>query len=171
MEIIHIMISRFKVRFLLLLMLSLCINACGFHLRTIKELPSWVHTIALDFKGNNKEFEMQLRALLENYHIRIVDNPKQASLWLIIHNNAVAQKMVSVGASTNPRQYQLIMTTEFSAQTPNNQVIKPLQRITVSRQLTINNDRILGSNEEEHVLISEMYKSTTTQILNRLSSP
>ena len=54
-------------------------------------------------------------------------------------------------------------------QTSKGQVIKAPRLVTVSRQLTVNNDRLLGSNEEETVLISEMRREAVIQIINRLS--
>ncbi|MDF1928913.1 hypothetical protein PGH45_00900 [Legionella pneumophila] len=41
----------------------------------------------------------------------------------------------------------------------------------MSRQLTVNNDRILGSNEEQALLVSEMRRDAAIQIINRLNRP
>ncbi|WP_241969426.1 hypothetical protein [Legionella sainthelensi] len=49
------------------------------------------------------------------------------------------------------------------------QELTPPSRVSVSRQLTLNNDRILGSKDEESILIGEMKQDAVTQILYRLS--
>lgn len=160
-----------KYKFLALL-LPLLLTACGFHLRGITDLPEWLNNVSIISKTEySKELETKLKSLLEGYKIDVNPDPSHAQYWLIIHDSRVQQQIVSVGASTNPRQYQLTMITEFSLQTPKGQIIKAPKRVSVSRQLTVNNDRILGSNEEESILISEMRQDTVIQIVNRLNRP
>ena len=66
------------------------------------------------------------------------------------------------------RQYTLILFVEFSLQNRKGDVIKLPKTIRVMRQLTINNDRILGSTDEESILIGEMKHDAAVQIINQL---
>lgn len=151
----------------LLIVFLLC--SCGFHLRGMINVPEWLDNVSIISKDGNKELAAKLKSVLEGYKIQVNDDPALAKYWLMINRSNLQQQIVSIGASTNPRQYQLIMTTEFSLVTPKGQVVKPVRQVTVTRQLTVNNDRILGSNEEESILISEMRQDTVIQIINRLS--
>lgn len=151
------------------LLLTLFLTACGFHLRGLIDIPKWLTNVAIISKVDNKELKSILKSQLEGYKISVNPNPATANYWLIINKTNFQQQIVSIGASTNPRQYQLILTIEFMLQSAKGQIIKPLRVVSVSRQLTVNNDRILGSNDEEAVLISEMRKEAVTQIINRLS--
>jgi LPS-assembly lipoprotein len=156
----------------LALLLPVLLTACGFHLRGINDLPEWLDNVAIISKDDsNRELVSKLKSLLEGYKIDVNPDTARAKYWLIIHDSGIQQQIISVGASTNPRQYQLIMVTQFSLQTPKGQVLKPPRRVSVSRQLTVNNDRILGSNDEENILVSEMRQDTVIQIVNRLNRP
>lgn len=157
-----------KAKYLALLGVFL-LSACGFHLRGIIDVPKWLNNVSIISKDGNKELEAKLKSVLEGYKITVNPEPTLATYWLVISKSLLEQRIVSIGASTNPRQYQLVMTTEFSLMTPKGQVIKPSRLVTVNRQLTVNNDRILGSNAEEGLLISEMRQDTVVQIVNRLS--
>ncbi|CEG56699.1 LPS-assembly lipoprotein LptE [Legionella fallonii] len=151
------------------LVLALLLSACGFHLRGLIDVPEWLNNVSIISKDGNKELISILKSQLEGYKIRVNPDPAFAKYWLIISNVNVHQQVVSIGASTNPRQYQLILTLVFTLQTSRGQVIKPPQYISVSRQLTVNSDRILGSNDEETILVNEMKKEAVLQIINRLS--
>ena len=149
--------------------LAACLCACGFHLRGMVDIPTWLENVAVIAKDDNKELVDLLESQLDGYKIKVADDPTQAKYWIVIHYSTVKQQIVSIGASTNPRQYQLMMTTEFSLKTREGQLIKPARKIFVTRQFTSNNDRIIGSNEEESILVNEMRQDTVMQIINRLS--
>lgn len=151
------------------LILVLLLSACGFHLRGMVDIPLWLDSVAIISNDGNKPFEMRLESGLEAYKIKVIPEPAQAHYWLIINKSNLQQHIISVGASTNPRQYQLIMTIEFQLQSNTGKIIQPSRQIMVTRQFTVNNDRILGSNEEEATLISEMQQEAVIQIINRLS--
>lgn len=153
----------------ILSLLMLCLSACGFHLRGQIPVPEWLNNVALISQDGNSELMALLKSQLESYKIEVQPDPALANYWLIIHRINLKQQIVSVGSSTNPRQYQLILSIEFMLQTRKGQIIKPTRTISLSRQLTVNNDRILGSNEEETILINEMKKDAAIQIINRLS--
>ena len=79
------------------------------------------------------------------------------------------QTISSVSSSTTPRQYQLIYTVHFKLQQANGEEVIPTAYIVVTRQITINSNRILGSNDEEEHSKSEMRQDAVIQIINRLS--
>ncbi|WP_050805593.1 LPS-assembly lipoprotein LptE [Legionella drancourtii] len=151
------------------LMLTLLLSACGFHLRGMINIPTWLNNIAIIVKNDDKQLSSILNAQLEGYKIQVNPDPALAKYWLIINQVLIQQQIISVGASTNPRQYTLILTIEFMLQTRKGTIIKTPKTVSVTRQLTINNDRILGSSDEENILLGEMKQDAVIQIINQLS--
>ncbi len=160
--------SMFGKKFIPLI-LALFLSSCGFHLRGLADAPEWLDNVSIISRDGNKELVSILKSQLEGYKIKVNSDPAFAKYWLIINKINFRQQIVSIGASTNPRQYQLILTLEFMLQTSKGEIIKPPRFISVSRQLTVNSDRILGSSDEEAILINEMKKEAVLQIINRLS--
>lgn len=155
----------------LLLAVALLLCACGFHLRgTVSSLPEWLTTIAIVSKDNNLEFNHLMTAQLEAYNIRVAANPASAPYWLLINAIHYKKQIVSIGSSTNPRQYHLILSIDFLVQTPKGELIAPEKEVIATRQLTVNNDRILGSDDEERILTNEMKQDAVIQIIHRLST-
>ncbi|WP_242602327.1 LPS assembly lipoprotein LptE [Legionella rowbothamii] len=151
------------------LMLSLLLCACGFHLRGMMNVPTWLNDIAIVAKEQDKELISILQAQLEGYNIHVESDPALAKYWLIINRELISRQIVSVGASTNPRQFTVTLLIEFMLQTRKGKILKVPKQVQVTRQITINNDRILGSTDEETILISEMKQDAAIQLLNQLS--
>lgn len=148
---------------------ALLLTACGFHLRGMIDVPTWINNVAIISKNNDKELVSILKAQLEGYNIQVSPEQSTATYWLTINRVALQQQIISVGASTNPRQYALTLTIEWSLQTRKGQMLSNLKRVQSTRQLTVNNDRILGSNDEQSILMGEMKQDAVIQIINQLS--
>jgi LPS-assembly lipoprotein len=143
----------------------LFISGCGFHLRGMMDAPNWMREIAISSNSGDLDLVSQLKSQLNSYKIRVVPYHFHAPYWLIINQSTYQQRIISVGASTNPRQYQLILTVEFTLQSRDGKILIPQRQVVVTRQLTINNDRILGSNAEERILMNEMRQDLLMQML------
>lgn len=152
------------------LLLVFFLSACGFHLRgMVNSIPEWLNNIAIMSKNNDKQLVSILQSQLEGYKIQVNTEPSLAQYWLIVDDINLQQQIISIGASTNPRQYTITLTIGFVLQTRKGQIVKTPSKITVARQLTLNNDRILGSKDEESILIGEMKQDAAAQIINQLS--
>ena len=151
------------------LVLALLLSACGFHLRGMVDVPKWLSDVAIITQNGNMELVSMLKSQLDSYNIHVNSEPESAHYWLVIKQVDYQQQIISVGASTNPRQYQLSLSISFSLQTRKGRVIMPDKTVQVMRQFTSNNNRILGSNEEERVLLSEMRQEAVNQMINRIS--
>jgi LPS-assembly lipoprotein len=148
---------------------TLLLSACGFHLRGLVDVPSWLNNVAIVDEYNDKQLATILKTQLEGYHIQVNPDPSEASYWLVIKTVARQEQIVSVGSSTNPRQYILVLTVEYTLQTRKGKILRPISAVHATRQLTINNDRILGSNYEESLFTSEMKQDAAIQIINQMS--
>ena len=89
---------------------------------------------------------------------------------MIIEKDSLTKQITNVSASTTPRQYILLYSVQFSLQKKNGLTVLPSSTIVISRQFTLNNDRILGSDYEEMTFKREMIREAASQIINRLST-
>ena len=151
------------------LMLVLMLSGCGFHLRGMTDIPSWFQDIAIIIEQGHRDLEPLLKKELQAYHVVINPNPATARFWLVIEQDKLEQHISSVSSSTTPRQYQLIYTLQFKFEDAKGKQDSASHRIVVTRQATINGNRILGSNEEEALLTSEMRQDAVIQLINRIS--
>lgn len=145
------------------------LTACGFHLRGMADIPAWLTQVSIVIEQAHHDLAGMLKDQLQAYNISLAASPAQANFLLIIENDAVRQQITSVSASTTPRQYQLFYTVNFKLIRRNGEVIIPETAVVISRQLTVNNNRILGSDAEELTIQKEMRRDAVLQILSRLN--
>lgn len=153
----------------LMVLIALLLTGCGFHLRGMNDMPKWLNDVALVIQEGNRDLEPLLSNQLEAYHINLCSDPALARYWLIIEHDEVRQEISSISSSTTPRQYQLIYIVRFKLQRAKGLELIPSTQVVVTRQVTINSDRILGSTSEEDLLKREMQHDAAIQIIGRLS--
>lgn len=147
---------------------SLLLSSCGFHLRGLNDIPPWLNNVAIVVQNAHRDLGPMLKTQLEAYKIRVMPNTTQADYLLVIESDGIQQQITGVAASTAPRQYLLIYDVQFTLVKVKGGIIVPSSQVFVTRQLTINNDRILGSNFEETQISYEMRRDAAIQIINRL---
>ncbi len=149
--------------------LSLSLTSCGFQLRGTHTSPDWLKKgVAVIVENAAHNWKDLLKDPLEASHIRVIDDPKKAPYWLIIKKEKLKRDIVSVSSSTTPRQYQLTYTVWFSLQTKKGKILLPETSVFVTRPLTINNDRVLGSRNEGEKLKTEMKRDAALKIIEFL---
>lgn len=131
-------------------------------------MPRWLNHVAIIVEQAQRDLGPSLVESLQSYNIIIDSSPASAQYWLIIENDNLQKNIASISSSTTPRQYELIYTVQFKLMQAKGRDIVPSSSISIARQATINNDRILGSNQEESLLIQEMIQEAVTQIINRV---
>lgn len=159
-----------RLKRILILWISCLLVGCGFHLRGMIDMPQWVNHVAIIIETGHRDLESLLRVQFESYHIQLDENIHQAQYWLVIEQDREEQHITSVSSSTTPRQYQITYSVRYKFQKANGQEIIPSSLIVLTRQITINSDRILGSNDEENKLKKEMRRDAAIQIIERISA-
>lgn len=157
----------FRWRTITLLILVL-MAGCGFKLRGSFDLPPWFNHISLTNLSADKDLVRIVKKQLQGAGVHIVPGDARTAVQLVIIKDNLQQQITGISSSTTPRQYRLIYSAYFSM-LKNNKMLIPSTKVVVTRQLTINNDRILGSNFEESTLYHEMRQDAAAQIINRLS--
>lgn len=132
-------------------------------------MPQWLNHVAVIIEQAQRGLGPDLVESLQAYHVVIESTPATAQYWLIIQSDSLQKNIASISSSTTPRQYELVYTVRFKLMAAKGIEIVPTSTVTIMRQTTVNSDRILGSNQEETLLINEMVHDAATQIINRIS--
>lgn len=149
---------------------SLCLFlvACGFHLRGHIEIPDSMRTAYVQSQVDDP-FIQQVRTRLEQYGIEVTHTPEQASSLLSILNLSHHSSVSSVSSSTNTRQYTLVYVLSFDFFVQGKALLRH-QAVRSSRTLTVDANRILGSDDEELTLKQEMQQDLLRKLMYRLTA-
>lgn len=155
---------------LMLVCTTILISSCGLHLQGYADMPKWFNNVAVI----NKNVKHNLRPLiieqLKAYKINIVKDPQKADYWLLLMEDKSTENITAVSSSTNPRQYQMNYAIKYAVQQRNGRDVIPANSAVVTRQFTINSNRILGSDFEGDLLRQEMYKDAVAQIVDHIEN-
>lgn len=155
---------------LTILFFALLLSACGFKLRGLSDSPVWLNHVAIVVQNAHHDLLPMFKEQFQGYAIPVTKQPAKANFLLIIEKELEQQYITNISASTTPRQYQLVYLLQYSL--INQKTGLPLlssRSVSVSRQLTVNNDRILGSDSESMIIMTEMRRDAVMQIMSRLS--
>ncbi len=149
----------------------LFLSSCGYHLQNYGDIPKWFNNVAVI----NVKVQHDLRPIvieqLKSYKVNVCTNVKKADFWLILEEDKITDNITSVSSSTTPRQYQMTYAIKYKVQRANNGVdVVPSSSAVVTRQFTINSNRILGSDFEGDLLRHDMYKDAVAQIIDHIEN-
>lgn len=160
----------FRMAWRFFLIILLCCQGCGFHLRGFEPLSPQMQQVAIVSEQVDPDFVNMLRSTLHTNHVTTLTAPDHAHYLIVLEKDNMKQTLANVSASTTPRQYQLLYQLEFHITKRNGTMLLPSQMISVPRQVTINNDRILGSNFERHTIEREIRQSAANELLSRFNA-
>ncbi|MFK5891862.1 MAG: LPS assembly lipoprotein LptE [Pseudomonadota bacterium] len=148
----------------LLLMIT---SSCGFHLRGNVELPEIYQHIYVMDKGAS-EISILLKQALINNQATLVDSAQSASAIITVYSQRVNRRAIAVRGK-EIKEYEIQLNVSFAVQEASGKQQGKSQNISTIRRYSFNNDQVLGSNNEEQILIREMREDIVRQILKRLS--
>lgn len=161
-----------KIKFALVFFANIILISCGFHLRGLyTNMPSWIKTASvLDTQdlaqGRVKKLLIEQ---LENAHIELVEPNSTHNLLILLQKEDFSREPVGISSGTATRQYSLTYKLSFQIivnKTKNNNIVD--DNIIVTRQVTMNHDRILGSEDEETQTIRDIRQDAVMQILYKI---
>ena len=170
-----------KIKFIFLFLVGLLIVSCGFHLRGNQDISDVLPEIKTQGINKHSDFGRELYRTLTAAKVNILD---ESNTVLIIKQNNVSKRVLSVDSAGRANQYELNYELRFSLMEiiqgeslkygNSKQLNKfvdlvPEQTIHEKREYLFDADLILAKADEENRLISDMRQSVILQLVRRLS--
>ena len=157
------------VRSLLIVLLTATLAACGFHLRGSagSDLPYASMYIALPETA-------EVRVWLERYlrgstNTTVSDDAKTATVTFQQLSDGRDKSILSIDARGRVREYRLQMRYRFRLVDAQGREIVAPQEISMNRDMTYDDSRVLSKSMEENLLWRDMTNDLVNQIMCRLS--
>ncbi len=149
--------------------LVLCaLTACGFQLRGSTELP--FRTLWVGFSDASPlgtEFKRYIRS---GTSTRLVDNAVDAEARLQVLGESRNKEILSLNANGRVREYNLFYTFVFKVDDGKGRDFIPPTRITLRRDISVNENTQLAKEAEENLLYRDMQSDLVQQLLRRLAA-
>lgn len=151
----------------IMLLLTLFLSACGFHLRG--------STADLSFKqlfiqGSTLSITRDLTQSLKANGIKITDSSEHAELLLDLISEASEKRILSLSGRGLVREFELSYKVSFRTRTPDSPTWSQVQTIQARRDFSYDDKALLGKAEEEARLNADMRNDALREIIRRLST-
>ncbi|MDP2144907.1 MAG: LPS assembly lipoprotein LptE [Gallionella sp.] len=151
----------------LVLLMSLLLASCGFHLRGQTGMP--FATLYIDAAAPNTSLVAELRRSLELNNVKLVHTAEQADLVLNIVSEIPERQILSLAGSGRVNEYQLRYRVSLRAYDKQRQDWIPAEEMVQRRDYAYSDTAILAKEAEETLLYKSMRDDMVQQILRRLS--
>ncbi len=157
--------SRLYSAFFFLLLLA----ACGYQLQGEFSVPPSMAKTYIATEDRYSTFYIELRKMLRANGVQVVDSARDASAIFHVHADITGQRVLSVSARNVPREYEVFYTIQYSLEDESRVLIEP-QLLTLTRDYTYDETKVLGKAREEEFLRATIVKDMVRIVLRRLSS-
>jgi LPS-assembly lipoprotein len=150
----------------LVLLTVLLLTACGYHLRGELDLPSELKSIYLE--GASPQLREQFKKAVESSAVQLVDTRAAAGMIVTIANEENLKRSLSLGAGGRSNQYGLEYRLNYEITDAKEKILQKSQPIEVRREYFNDQQLILGKDNEEIVIRTEMYQQAVRTIINQV---
>lgn len=147
------------------LLLSLSLGACGFHLRQ----PSPIAFKTIQIKGTTL-INKALKKALQEQGIRIVDSAEEAELQLELLREENERRILSLSGGGVVREFELYYRVQYRTKMQTEPTWALPLTMEGRRDYTFNDANLLAKQAEEKLLAESMQTDVLNGILRRLSA-
>jgi LPS-assembly lipoprotein len=156
-----------SARPLFALALAFTITACGFQLRDAAELPPEMAQTRLEIQGPYTTLARRLRVLLQQSGVELVESGTAAAV-LEVPVNQVVTDVLTIGDNARVREYRITHQVQFRLIDASGKELVPMQSLRQSREISFDEQEILGASREQEYLQQDLANSLARLILRRL---
>ena len=157
------------IRLLCSLVVLAFLNACGFHLQSLPELPPEMQRTKLEIQDPYSQFARRLETHLEQNGVNVVTTLAGAAV-LEVPLNRTRKEIQSIGDNARVREFLVRHTVQFRLLASDGTELIPLQTFEQSRVYSFNEQDILAAEREDEFLRNDLADSLARMVVRRLGT-
>jgi LPS-assembly lipoprotein len=154
----------------LLVVLTLLLSSCGFHLRGSTSLPTALGVTMVQDAATPTAVARELRQVLTANGARVTDSAAEAQATVRIVGEQSDRRLAGTGQTSKEKQYELQYTVTFAAGATDKSWNVDEQSLAVTRQMMFDETQVLAKTAEQEQLQQVMVQDAARQILARIKA-
>lgn len=156
-------------KYIHIIIISSLLYGCGFHLAGEGTFASELSNTHIQSTSSSNEMMRLLEKNLRSNQINVVGADSATALLRILHEET-EKVVLTVDSDGKAREFELLLRITFEVKRPDNTVLLDQQVIDLNRDFVFDKSDLLGTNEEEQELYSEMRNDAAKLIVYRLQT-
>ena len=152
-----------------LLMLTLQLAACGFHLRGQSAFALPFQTLYIQSSNDYSPFIGELKRAVQAAGVQLAASPDNAQMTLNVVSESTGKQILSLSSAGRVREFQLRYSISFRAYDAMQQDWLSAEDIILLRNLSYDDAQVLAKEQEEALLYQDMRSDAVQQMLRRLN--
>ncbi len=149
--------------------ISSLLYGCGFHLAGEGNFATELNNTHIQSTSSSNEMLRLLEKNLRSNQINVVGAESATALLRILHEET-EKVVLTVDSDGKAREFELLLRITFEVKRVDNTVLLDQQVIDLNRDFVFDKSDLLGTNEEEQELFSEMRNDAAKLIVYRLQT-
>jgi len=158
----------------IVLISSVMLSACGFHLRGAFQLPDEMSLVYLSAKNRNSELLQDIKRTLKTNGSIVVGDATKAKASLKIKSEKQTQRVISVNSHGLASEYELKFEVIYSLNIVNGSELTAVRikerKIILIRDYLYDSSAVLSSGREKSVLIRDMQRDASRLIMLQIQA-
>ena len=157
-------------RYLTIVLLSISLAGCGFHLRGSGPSTLDISSVYVDAGGARKLGE-EVSAQLSSTGVTLPGSAEEAEYTLKLSNEREDRNLLTVSADTGKvEEYELIYAATMSVIDQDGTMLIKDQEVSARRDLTFDEGAVVGKFEEERTMQEDLRRRVAAGVLRRLNA-
>lgn len=157
-----------KARLILMLgLLTLVLNGCGFHLRGGGQKLSDMPPIAI-VGGERTAARLQIERILGGPDGPLVANVEDAQVVIEITEDRLEERVLTISTAARVTEYELAYIFKFRLVNPEGEEIRAPERVVMTDDYTFDAVVVLAKDRERDVIAQTLYRRMAQRVLRSI---
>lgn len=150
-----------------ILLTTLLLTACGWHLRGTIDLPANLNSIYVASNDSYSTLSRDLGKAITGNGIALAKSPKEADFTITLLDEREKRRAVSLGGNALAAEYEITVEADYRIERRDALALSQ-ETARAARSYDYNRNEVLGKNEEENIIREELRGELIQHILRRL---
>lgn len=163
--------KKFGIQAFFLMTFLLVLSSCGFHLRGSFTIPPQLQRLAIRPYQPYDPFQRQLQKILKSNDVYIKEGDLDKNLPSIqLLSQDFSERVIAYGSDGQPNRAILQYLVIYQILDPQNRTSQEERRVQVEREITLNPNATLSTDNERNRLRNDLYSDAAFALVRQLSN-